>query len=64
MADADTVLVILKSLNNLKKFEEEDFFGGTKLVEMIKRQAINPSASSYIAIVSHITSIMLLEQHC
>ena len=62
MTDADKVLVSLKSLHNLKKFEK-DFFGATKLMEMIKRLAINTSMSSYIAIVSDIRSIMLLEQH-
>jgi hypothetical protein len=34
-----------------------------KLMEGIQRQAINTSVSSYIAIVSDIRSIMLLEQH-
>jgi hypothetical protein len=62
MTDADKVLVSLKSLNNLKKFEK-DFYGATKLMEMIKRQAINTSVTSYIAIVCDIRTIMLLEQH-
>jgi hypothetical protein len=63
MADADKVLTSLRSLKNLRKFEKGDIVGAMKLMERIQRQAIHTSVSSYIAIVSDIRSIILLEQH-